>query len=514
MSALYLQALRTSLPQELVVQVDELCKSPPMEALLETLIRFTAGGEPSTDVSIQTRKEWVTKQSAAQKALDDLDLPNGRKRSREDDAVDPQNAVKRPKLPEIQSNLDDPPIFCLHSISVTSPVRKKVDITIHKSTIRFTHPSSNTIEAVVPLSSLKRAFILPTRGKQKAHWTVVLLSSDAPERGKASSATANPQIIFGLDATAPTSMTTTNYLTPSDPAVDPIPKGAETLSSIRKLISHVDTPVLQPTPDVFRSACAGNAASASTGGVPGIEAYLHAKPGSLWFMKEGILWGESKPCEFWAVDDLIGKTDGLRMLSATGRTCSVILTRKDTEADEDADTGIETEFAMVDGKEQEGINQWVRDHRHLFGQKSTQTGKPSEDNQRSAHADVNLNSNAKVNANATTINAAQLGDESDASDESFDMDSDDDDGGSVTSSDSSEGENGNRNDAESDGESAEGEETDGEDEDDLRPENHPLMRPGAMPRMSRAAIDAVVGMVNDDLMGGGASEGEDELSDD
>jgi hypothetical protein len=32
--------------------------------------------------------------------------------------------------------------------------------------------------------------------------------------------------------------------------------------------------------------------------------------------------------------------------------------------------------------------------------------------------------------------------------------------------------------------------------------------------MSRAAIDAVVGMVNDDLMGGGASEGEDELSDD
>lgn len=509
MSTLYLQALRTSLPQELMVQVDKLCQSPTTEALLETLIRFTAGGEPSGDASAQTCQEWTLKQSAAQKALDNLILPNGRKRAREDDAIDPQNTVKRPKLPEIQSNSDDPPAFCLHAISATSPVRKKVDITIHKSSIRFTHPSSNALEAVVPLSSLKRAFILPTRGKQKAHWTVVLLSSDTPERGKASSVAANPQIIFGLDAIAPASMTTTTYLPPSEPSNNSVAKGADTLPSIRELLSHISTPVLQPTPDVFRSACAGNAASASTGGVPGIEAYLHAKPGSLWFMKEGILWGESKPCEFWAVDDLIGKTEGLRMLSATGRTCSVILTRKDAEAEDDGDgdVGIETEFAMVDGKEQEGINQWVRHHRHLFGQKPAQTEKVLPSGQ----------VNASV-ANAATINAAQLGDESDASDESFDADSDDDDGGSATSSDSSGDEGGNASGAESGAESAEGEETDGEGEDDededLRPENHPLMRPGAMPRMSRAAIDAVVGMVNDDLMGGRASEGEDELLDD
>ena len=501
MSAPYLQALRTSLPQELVDQFDQLRKSPPTEALLETLLRFSVGGEPPADVPVQTRQGWAQNQSTAKMAFDDLNSPNGHKRPRQDDAIEPQHTVKRQKLPEIQSNADDPPIFCLNSISVTSPVRKKVDITIHKSSIRFTQPSSNAIEAVVPLSSFKRAFVLPTRGKQKAHWTVVLLSSDAPERGKASSAAANPQIIFGLDALASASMTATTYQSSSEPATDSIAKGAETLPHIRKLLSHTELTVLQPTPDVFRSACAGNAGtSASTGGVPGTEAYRAAKPGTLWFMKEGILWGESKPCEFWAVEDLIGKTEGLRMLSATGRTCSVILTRKDGDED---DMGIETEFAMVDGKEQEGINQWVKHHRHLFGQKPTRNGKGSSGVQDTG------------SGNAPTIVAAQLGDESDASDESFDMDSDDDDGGSATSSDSSEAEGENASDAGSDAESAEGEESDGgdEEEDDLRPENHPLMRPGAMPRMSRAAIDAVVGMVNDDLRGGATSEGEDELLD-
>jgi hypothetical protein len=221
-------------------------------------------------------------------------------------------------------------------------------------------------------------------------------------------------------------------------------------------------------------------------------------------MKEGILWGESKPCEFWAVEDLIGKADGLRMLSATGRTCSVILTRKvaGTDDDGEGEAGIETEFAMVDGKEQEGINQWVRHHRHLFGQKPPQNG--------NGHADHRASGNI---GNVATIKAGQLGDESDASDESFGVDSDDSDGGSATSSESSE-EDENPSDAGSGAESTDGEDTGGECDDNMRQENHPLMRPGAMPRMSRAAIDAVVDMVNADLIGEGASEGEDELLDD
>ena len=57
--------------------------------------------------------------------------------------------------------------------------------------------------------------------------------------------------------------------------------------------------------------------------------------------------------------------------------------------------------------------------------------------------------------------------------------------------------------------------------EELDPAHHPLLRPGAMPRMSRAAVDAVVGMVEQDLMGGARrgmqaddeSEEEDELED-
>jgi hypothetical protein len=274
MSTVYLQTLRTSLPEELVAQVDELCKSPSVADLLETLIRFTVGGEPSTETSVKTRQGWSLKQLEAKEALDKLTLPNGHKRAREDDATELQNTIKRPKLLEVQSNVDDPPTFCLHSISVTSPVRKKVDITIHRSSIRFTHPSSHAIEAAVPLSSLKRAFVLPTRGKAKAHWTVVLLSSDVPDRSNAPSAAANPQIIFGLDAAASAAMTTTTYSPSYEPTIDSIPKGSESLPSIRKFLSHFSSNVLQPTPDVFRSACGGSAGtSASPGGVPGIEAY-------------------------------------------------------------------------------------------------------------------------------------------------------------------------------------------------------------------------------------------------
>lgn len=454
------------------------------------------------DASAQTQQVWTTKQFEARKAIDALNPSSIHKRAREDDdAAEPQNGAKRQKVPDTLSAEDNPPLFCLHAISATSPVRKKVDITVHKSTITFTHPTTHAVEAVIPRSSLRRSFLVPTRGKQKPHWTVILLSSDAPERGKQTK-DSNPQVIFGLDATTSAAMSTTVYSPSSEPTKTTLAKGTEVLPSLRQFLAHVDLKLMQPTPEIFRSACAGNfGASASNGGVPGVEAYRAAKPGSLWFMKEGILWGEAKPCEFWAVEDLLGKEHGLKMISATGRTCSVILSRKDTQVlegdDSGEDIGIETEFGMVDGKEREGINEWVRQYRNAFGKKPAQNGQAS--------------GSGLVTGVATTIATTQL-DESDASDESFN-DADTDDGGS-TSSVSSDDEEGHVSDAGSGAESKEGEETDGEgedeDEEDLRPENHPLMRPGAMPKMSRAAIEAVVGMVNDDLMGG-SSDGEDEL---
>src|ERR1700736_1241584 len=111
MSGPYFQVVRTSLPQEYLVQVDAFCKSPATEAFLEALIRFTAGGEPSIDASDKTCEEWAAKQSEARKRFDDLVLPNGHKRAREDDADALLTGVKRPKLPEVESNVDDPPML-------------------------------------------------------------------------------------------------------------------------------------------------------------------------------------------------------------------------------------------------------------------------------------------------------------------------------------------------------------------------------------------------------------------
>src|ERR1700759_582601 len=134
----------------------------------------------------------------------------------------------------------------------------------------------------------------------------------------------------------------------------------------------------------------------------------------------------------------------------------------DGEEDDDyEDMGIQTEFAIVDGREQEGINIWVKQHRHLFGKQPTQ-------HVQEPPAALAGGSGTKAVARETvTLNAAQLDDESDASDESFDVDSDDDDSSSTTSSDSSDVEGQKSSDAGSGMESEEGEETDDGGDDNL-----------------------------------------------
>ncbi|OBZ74864.1 Heat shock protein 16 [Grifola frondosa] len=128
-------------------------------------------------------------QANALKTIDDLkrgDTPSSNKRSREDDALT-QKARKRQRYRRGRSSTrspvleDDPPLFTLHTLSATTPVRKKVDITVHSASIRLTNPNSHALEhPSIPFSSLRRAFLLPTRGKTKPHWTVVLLPSDTP----------------------------------------------------------------------------------------------------------------------------------------------------------------------------------------------------------------------------------------------------------------------------------------------------------------------------------------------
>jgi len=278
----------------------------------------------------------------------------------EEDA-DSQQSNKRQRVPQPEQQLAEPdsgdPLITLHALSVTSPIRKKVDITIHKNVIKFTNPTSHASEgSSISVSSTKRAFILPTRGKPKPHWTVVILSSDIPDRGKPipRSSPDNQQLIFGTDATCASNFSITTYPDAMS-HITKLDKGTSTLSSLREFLSHLGIPVIEPTVDVFKSACPGIGSNAGVGGIPGVEAYRAAKAGNLWFSKDGILWGESKPCEFWPVTDLISKTEGLRIVGS-GRTCSVILTRKSSPEDiddggEDDDVGEETEFGMVDAKE-------------------------------------------------------------------------------------------------------------------------------------------------------------------
>lgn len=112
----------------------------------------------------------------------------------------------------------------------------------------------------------------------------------------------------------------------------------------------------------------------------------------------------------------------------------------------------------------------------------------------------------------------EMGDSDDEEDEDFEGDSDSD-GGSPTEDSEEEGDGGGEEDAA--GSDASGGEEDGEgDEDDeegdLNPARHPLMRPGAVPKMSKGVMDMVVGVVEQEFLGPGndlGSEEEDELDD-
>lgn len=508
-----LSVLSKFLPSEIATRLRELCESSSTTQLLDTLIGFTCGASCPPHLSSETRDQWTDRQTKARAALEEILRPDqDTKRPREDD-TESYSRNKRPKTSDDESL----PIFTLHSISVTSPVRKKVDMIVSKTSLKFTNPTTKALESTVSLSLLRRAFILPTRGKQKPHWTVVILSSDTPDRGKptAVSASQTPQIIFGLEALAASPVTATSYSSQT-PEVHTVPKGGKTLPSIRDFLSHLgegrNIPILEPTPSVFKSACANTGASAIEGGVPGIEAYRAAKPGSLWFMKEGILWGESKPCEFWAVEDLIGKSEGLRIISATGRTCTIILTRRGEDEDEEGeDMGEETAFSLVDGKEQDGISQWTREYRHLFGKQEGQ----ALEKDKGKGKEKEKESGGVGSSNGMTI--YQVAGDSDDSDEDFEADEKDGSGSASSSNSSSDEEavddgEGSEQDAEGSDEDAESEEV---ADEGLDPEHHPLMRPGAMPKMSRAAIDMVVGMVEDDMMGvtNDSEEEADELED-
>ncbi|KAI0776586.1 hypothetical protein BD413DRAFT_490799 [Trametes elegans] len=524
--ALYLDSLRSLLPDDIRGQLDR-ALVPEVKAIVDAIVRLAVGAAAPEHNPVPG---WEGLQPRARKVIDDLKRGEhaqaGQKRPRDDD---PASASKRAKTDgaDAASTEHDPPRFTLHALSVSSPIRKKVNITVHRSSIRLTNPSTQNEEHVpIPLAAVQRAFLLSTRGKSKPHWTVALLASDTPApTSKAADSTKDtpvPQLVFGLDATLTAPFTTTAYADDGTPKTETYPKGSASLPGLRAFLSHIPAATLEPSTTVFRSA-----AAPSGDGVAGVEAYRGAKQGTLWFLDEGVLW-DGKPCEFFALEHLAapGKGDqafdGVRTLSATGRTCSVILRRiggklaakadADAESDEE-DLGEDFDFGMVDGREQETIGRWIKSHRHRFGRPVEAARAAVQGNGGSADA------KGKGKAKAEDPRAEDTEDEEDSD---FTMDSSDDETSSGESDDDSDASGGGDGDEDGEEEGDASDDRTGEEDEpeELDPKHHPLLRPGAMPRMSRAAVEAVVGMVEQDMMGGGRgplagddSEEEDELED-
>ncbi|KAI5895466.1 uncharacterized protein SCHCODRAFT_02619495 [Schizophyllum commune H4-8] len=507
--ATFLNTTLSHLPDEIRAQIAPLLSSESNVHVLENFTRFLSGAAPAPASFTPVSDAWQDKQRTLAEALNGLrGASSGTKRSLEADEASGSDP-KRQRVSEETTR------YRLHGISVTSPIRKKVDILVTDDAIVLVNPATSAVEASVPRSAITRSFILPTRGKTKSHYTVVMLDADVvrPAKGK-TAAQASAQVIFGIDAQAPAN----TKVTPTTGQTTTLEKGSSVHTYLRAFLEAARAPIYEPSGDTLKSAHTTSAGtSASTNGIPGVEAYRGAKPGTLWFFEEGLLWGESKPCEFWAVQDLLGATDGVRILSATGRTLSVTLTRRSAEVDEDGeDLGEETQLSMIDGREQDGIALWVRKHRHLFG-------KSAED---AAREEQNGSKPLRAPAPVGPITIHQLAAESDdEEDEDFQGSSSDEGSGSesgeeVAGSEDAEGEEDDDEEGEaasSDEEMADGDDAEADGDGDameLDERHHPLLRPGAMPKMSRAAMDAVVGMVERDLAGAddgdGADDGEEE----
>ena len=216
---LYLDSLRPLLPLDVRTQLDH-ALLPEIKTIVDTLLRLAVGAEAPSSCLLTG---WDELQPRAFKIVDDLkrgEHPHpSHKRAREDDAGSLD--TKRAKTdgapapaPIAPAEDDDPLVFSLHGISVSAPIRKKVNVGVHRASIRLTHPATRADEyPPIPLAAVRRAFLLPTRGRPKPHWSVVLLSSDAPApapRGPAAARdSAAAQLVFGLDATLAAPLTTT-----------------------------------------------------------------------------------------------------------------------------------------------------------------------------------------------------------------------------------------------------------------------------------------------------------------
>ena len=488
-SSPYLDAVLQHAPGSLQHDIAQLIQQGNSQRLLiDSIVRLCTDSPPPNQTS---ETEWKSSQVQIAALLRQLNANQSTedsmttKRARED-SDDAPLASKKAKLDEVSPVEDDPPVFTLHSISVSSPVRKKADVTVHRLTLRLTSPSNNNenLFPPIPIRILRLAFLVPTPGKSKPYLTAIIMSDI--------SSSAESSVIFGCDATAPAAQATTKY--PDDKKIHP--KGSSTKQLIHSLFAYFPqgsdglVDLYEPKADDF----------ASSSGSQSIDAFIGAKDGHLHFFKRGVLWGERKPCMWFPVEDI----RDMSTRSATGRAFSLgIVTRakKDSTSngsaaddDDNDDEPLEeevletTEFSLIDAKESDAVKAWIAAHRQDFSKANPSTS-PSQASGR--HISIS-NSAPLASASSKGVPLTQAAfDESDSEDQDFALSGSDDDGGSG-SSESSEDE-----------EDAEARDDDEDDDADPtagggdRNGVHRLREPGAVPRMSNAAMDVAVGMVKE-----------------
>ncbi|KAI0255662.1 hypothetical protein BJV78DRAFT_691984 [Lactifluus subvellereus] len=541
---LYLDALLAAIPHDTVppevasASRDGQASSHPYPQFLDAALRLATGGPARPDDAPHLRAAWPEVQASVQRALHALHPPssspsepaNKRRRSPSPQQHQQQHAQslpttnnKKPKhdIGEGRGDDDDDdddaadaPHLTIHALSATAPVRHKVDVTLHACTLRLAHGGTGAPVARCARTAFTRAFLLPTRARASGalQWTALLLAGDKPAppaargggkgaKSRAGGANANAAggARFELacsvpEAGAPPRMTVHPSTSTSTPASSSRPPSSAREAFLALLSS---APIAGHRGGVARLTTVER-------GTPlaGITAFRGVRETSLWFFDAGIL-ADARPAEFWALADLARGEAGVRVRTATGRTCSVILTRRpppseknknteEEEEEEDVDEeGEETEFQLIDGKEREGILEWVRRHRDAFG---------------IVDAVAEAEGEGEGEGNEGKVGAGRGDSDSDSD---FEASSGTSDGGSSSSSSSSSasGDSAGEDEAEGSQQSAsERGESDGDDDDDeeveLDPKHHPLLRAaGALPKISRAAVDAAVGLVVDDLVG-------------
>ena len=522
----YLDALLATLPHESIPQdIMSTClgaghSSSPYPKFIDTLLRLVSGGPGRADEAPHLGRAWPEIQVSVQRSLDALHHPSSSSSStqpptkRKYDPSSPAANQKKPKYERGEGNgqagdavdeddTDDAPHLTLHALSATAPVRHKVDITLHARKLRLAHSTTGAATARCARTALTRAFLLPTRARSSGalQWAALLLAGDKP----APPAPKGARAASGSGA-ANTAGTTRFELACS--------VSDSTSAAVPRMTVHsppsASAPPSQPVNSrealftLLSSIISGTSVTLTTveraGPIAGITAFRGVRETSLWFFGSagaGIL-ADARPAEFWALADLARGEAGVRVRTATGRTCSVVLTRRSAHANEEAkeeEEGEETEFQMIDGKERDGILEWVRKHRDAFGIAPAQRGAQAPQM-------------AGTTAEAKDGEGAGAGGDSD-SDSDFEVSSASSDGGSPSSGSNSgagsgsDAESGEGEDDGSEHGSQGGENDDDGDEDavELDPKHHPLLRAGALPKMLRAAMDAAVGLVVGDLVG-------------